>query len=248
VTGLKIASFVFTDSGPDCKNGEEAQMQKVKAAMAKITTTFPKYYFSKQNMIYQQWQLTTKCNAFQGHAVEPMNIVFWTRYFNLVCNPTSPPAYAASIPACVDLGDYTNTNSRCYGGAGANNKWMDTIKQVCLVTNKYIANGPRNALRGAEHQQQLQYLNVTDTADAGELLGFEVCVVLSSCAVTNFSVVFIMVVLSVGRRWLLWLFYFMVIMVEILWAAGDALAAEEHQLSNPDPSTLEGSVHFATVA
>jgi hypothetical protein len=169
-------------------------MQKVKAAMAKITTTFPKYYFSKQSMQYQQWQLTTKCNAFQGHAVEPMNIVFWTRYFNMVCNPSSPPAYAASIPTCVDLGDYTNTNSRCYGGAGANNKWMDTIKQVCLVNNKYIANGPRNALRGAEHQQQLQYLNVTDTADAGELLGFEVCVVLSSCAVMNFSVVFIMVV------------------------------------------------------
>jgi hypothetical protein len=196
VTGLKIASFVFTDSGPDCKNGEEAQMQKVKAAMAKITTTFPKYYFSKQNMIYQQWQLTTKCNAFQGHTVEPMNIVFWNRYFNLVCNPSSPPAYAASIPACVDLGDYTNTNSRCYGGAGANNKWMDTIKQVCLVTNKYIANGPRNALRGAENQQQLQYLNVTDTAEAGESLGCEVCDVLSSCAtsvvITNFSVYFIM--------------------------------------------------------
>jgi hypothetical protein len=182
MTGLNIASFVFTDSGPDCDNGEEAQMQKVKAAMAKITTTFPKYYFSKQSMVYQQWQLTTKCNAFQGHAVEPMNIVFWTRYFNMVCNPSSPPAYAASIPACVDLGDYTNTNSRCYGGAGANNKWMDTIKQVCLVTNKNIANGPRNALRGAEHQQQLQYLNITDTADEGELLGSKVCDVLSSYA------------------------------------------------------------------
>jgi hypothetical protein len=177
VTGLNIASFVFTDSGPDCNNGEEAQMLKVKGALTNVQTTFPKYYFSKQGMIYQQWQLTGKCNAFQGHTVEPMNVVFWTRYFNLVCNPTSPPPYAASIPACVDLGDYTNTNSRCYGGAGANNKWMDTIMQVCLVNNKYIANGPRSHVQLAANQQhtqkrricKLQYVNITDTAEAGEL-------------------------------------------------------------------------------
>jgi hypothetical protein len=168
--GLSIASFVFTDSGPDCNNGEEAQMQKVKAAMAKITTTFPKYYFSKQSMMYNQWQLTGKCNSHGGHTVEPMNMVFWTRYFNLVCNPTTAPAYAASIPACVDLGDYTNTNSRCYGGSGPDNNWMDNIFQVCLLNNKYIANGPRSTmLRGAEQAEAL-YLQAADTATAGELL------------------------------------------------------------------------------
>jgi hypothetical protein len=171
--GLNIASFVFTDSGPDCKNGEEAQMQKVKAALAKITTTFPKYYFSKQSMMYNQWQLTGKCNAHGGHTVEPMNMVFWTRYFNLVCNPTTAPAYAASIPACVDLGDYTNTNDRCYGGSGPDNNWMDNIFQVCLVNNKYIANEPRSTmLRGAlpAAQAEALYLQAVDTATTGELL------------------------------------------------------------------------------
>jgi hypothetical protein len=61
-------------------------MQPVKAALNSVSTTFPKYYFSKKNMVYQQWQLTTKCITFQGHTMEPMNIVFWNRYFNLVCN------------------------------------------------------------------------------------------------------------------------------------------------------------------
>jgi hypothetical protein len=168
VTGLNIGSFVFTDSGPDCNNGEEPQMQKVKAALNAVQTSFPKYYFSKQNMMMSEWQLTGKCNSHGGHTVEPMNMVFWTRYFNLVCNPTTDPAYAASIPACVDLGDYTNTNDRCYGGSGPNNNWMDNIFQVCLLNNKYIANGARNALRGAEQAEAL-YLPAADTATAGEL-------------------------------------------------------------------------------
>jgi hypothetical protein len=40
----------------------------------------------------------------------------------------------------------------------------------------------------------------------------------------------------------------MVVFDEILWAAGDALEAEEHQFSNPDASTLEAQVLLATEA
>jgi hypothetical protein len=175
--GLNIGSFVFTDSGPDCVSGEKSQMQKVKAALNNIATSFPKYYFSKQNMMYNQWQLTGKCNAHGGHTIEPMNIVMWNRYFNLVCNPSSPPAYAPSIPACVDLGDYTNTNSRCYGGSGPDNNWMDNIFQVCLLTHKNVGNGadPGCTVRVAEQQQHKQKrrickLEYAQVANAGEIL------------------------------------------------------------------------------
>jgi hypothetical protein len=176
VVGMNIASYVFTDSGPDCDSSEHSDMQPVKAALNNVPTSFPKYYFSKQNMMYNQWQLTGKCNSHGGHTIEPMNIVMWNRYFNLVCNPSSPPAYAPSIPVCVDLGDYTNTNDRCYGGSGPNNDWMDNIFQVCLLTHKNVGNGadPGCTVRVAEQQQQhkqkrrickLEYAHVATTGE-----------------------------------------------------------------------------------
>jgi hypothetical protein len=162
LTGLNIATFVFTDSGPDCVAGEGSQMQPVKAALNNVGTSFPKYYFSKQNMMMNQWDLTNKCNAHGGHTVEPMNIVMWNRYFNLVCNPSNPPPQADPIPACVDLGDYTNTNDRCYGGSGPDNDWFDNIFEVCLLNHQNIANGaadphgPGCRVRATKTLQQTQ--------------------------------------------------------------------------------------------
>jgi hypothetical protein len=139
--GLNIASYVFTDSGPDCINGEVPQMQRVRSALDSVDTNFPKFYFSKQNMMMSEVGLTRQCPTHGGHTVEPMNMVFWNRYFNLVCNPTSSPPYDPSIPVCVDLGDYTNTNDRCYG-SGPNGDWMDNIMQVCLMNFRDVTNGP----------------------------------------------------------------------------------------------------------
>jgi hypothetical protein len=131
-------------------------MQPVKAALNSVSTTFPKYYFSKKNMVYQQWQLTTKCITFQGHTMEPMNIVFWNRYFNLVCNsPQQDFTYDETIPVCVDLGDYTNTNDRCFG-TGPNGQWMDNIMQVCLLDHLNVANDPPCAVRVAAGQAHRQ--------------------------------------------------------------------------------------------
>jgi hypothetical protein len=144
LVGLNIASYVFTDSGPDCTGWEQPQMQPVKAALANVATSFPKFYFSKQNMVYAQWQMFSKCMTNLGHTLEPMNIVFWNRYFNLVCNGENNPPYEDYIGACVDLGDYTNTNDRCFG-TGPNGKWMDNIMQVCLLEHKYVHNGAAGA-------------------------------------------------------------------------------------------------------
>jgi hypothetical protein len=175
LTGLHIASYVITDSGPDCNSAEEPQMQPVKAALNSVQTTFPKYYFSKKNMVYQQWQLTTKCITFQGHTMEPMNIVFWNRYFNLVCNsPQQDFTYDDTIPVCVDLGDYTNTNNRCFG-TGPNGQWMDNIMQVCLLDHLNVANEPPCAVRvaaGQAHRQnkrrlcKVHHVRVVDTGNA----------------------------------------------------------------------------------
>jgi hypothetical protein len=181
VTGLNIASFVFTDSGPDCINWEEPQMQQVKAALNNVETSFPKYYFSKQNMMMNQWDLTNKCNAHGGHTVEPMNIVMWNRYFNLVCNPSSPPPPANPMPVCVSLGGYANTNDRCYGGSEPENGWFDNIFEVCLLTHHNIPNGPADPhgpgcrVRVAQNAQKTQTrrackLQFVGAAETGECL------------------------------------------------------------------------------
>jgi hypothetical protein len=176
--GLNIVNYVFTDSGPDCTGWEQPQMQPVKAAIANVATSFPKYYFSKQNMMYGQYKMTTKCMAFQGHAIEPMNIVYWNRYFNLVCNSDTPKPYEALIPACVDLGDTINTDKRCFSTA-PNNKWMDSIMQVCLLDHRMVHNGPAGAggtgcqVRMAENQEhtqkrrvcKLQHVNVVNAGE-----------------------------------------------------------------------------------
>jgi hypothetical protein len=165
--GLNIASYVFTDSGPYCISGEQAHMKKVHAAMANVATSFPKYYFSKQNMMYSHFGLTNQCPVHGGHTMEPMNIVMWNRYMNVICNPDSPPPHQDRIPVCVDLGDSVNTNDRCYG-FGPNDKWMDNIMQVCLVNHKLVDNPAPCRMRAEvkPHQKKrrvckLQYARIT---------------------------------------------------------------------------------------
>jgi hypothetical protein len=175
MTGLNIASYVFTDSGPYCISGEQAHMKKVHAAMANVATSFPKYYFSKQNMMYNHFTLTNQCPVHGGHTMEPMNIVMWNRYMNLICNPSSPPPYQERIPVCVDLGDSVNTNDRCYG-FGPDDKWMDNIMQVCLVNHKLVDNPAPCRMRSEvkPHQQKrrackLQYAKISNKGESSKV-------------------------------------------------------------------------------
>jgi peptidoglycan/LPS O-acetylase OafA/YrhL len=138
-TGVNIASLVFTDSAEDCNTGERPNIQQVRNAFAAVTTTFPKYVYSKRDMQYDQYQLTGNCMRFGGHTIQPLNKVMANRWYNVICNPTAPSSvFEPNIPACMDMGDSTNTNTNCFGTGDG--RWMGNVQQVCLVNYLQVAN------------------------------------------------------------------------------------------------------------
>lgn len=146
---------MITDSAPDCAGGATGIVTNINAAFKAVRTTYPKYFFSKQDMQRDHFLKSGTCTRFGGHTLEPMNIVMWQRWVNIMCNPTTrDTTYRANIPVCADLGDATNTNTRCFGTGDG--RWMGNIMEVCKMNHLSVANDPPCQVRVA-HSRALQH-------------------------------------------------------------------------------------------
>lgn len=155
LAGLNIASFVFTDSAPSCTSGVSDNIARVYQAFNAVPTSFPKRFFSKQEMQRSHYYATGTCLLNGGHAMAPLNIVFWRRWINTICNPSTPDTtYRPSIPECADLGDWTNTNMRCFNTGDGH--WMNNIMSVCKMSFLPMNNDPPCQVRVA-HREALQH-------------------------------------------------------------------------------------------
>jgi hypothetical protein len=154
VTGVNIASLVFTDSAEDCKEGERSNIQQVRNAFAAVSTSFPKYIWSKRDMQYNELQVSGQCMVSSGHTVQPLNAVMGNRWYNAICNGNSAPSAPAAMPACLDLGSQDNTDNHCFHKVAGD--WMGSIQEVCMVDYKSVPNGPNCNVRVSHeaHQQK----------------------------------------------------------------------------------------------
>lgn len=156
----------MSDSAGDCGSGVYDNVGEVMLAFQNTATDYPKHYFSKRNMMYDEYQLSGLCMS-NGHTLEPLNAVIAQRYFNIICNAEVPAVvYEATIPACTDFGGHED---ECFYNPGG---LLGNLYYVCPITHLSVANVASN-----------DYCAATDVAEE-DTTPFPVCPALSSASVT----------------------------------------------------------------
>lgn len=155
----------MSDSAGDCGSGAYDNVGEIMLAFENTATDYPKHYFSKRNMMYDESQLSGLCMS-NGHTLEPLNAVIAQRYFNIICNAEEPAVvYEATIPACTDFGGHED---ECFYSPGG---LLGNLYYVCPITHLSVANVASN-----------DYCAATDVAEESTT-PFPVCPGLSSASV-----------------------------------------------------------------
>jgi hypothetical protein len=136
--GLDIRSFVINDSASDCGDPFTFISDQIIDAIAQTagSTSFTTRYFSKRSMMKAQNSLTGNCMT-NGHSFQPINHVFASRYFNMICHPPEQRKSAEFPRYCLDLQGYEsqcfNLNLGIYGVPNDGTGWMVNLYSVCPV-------------------------------------------------------------------------------------------------------------------
>lgn len=140
---LNLHSFLMSDSSEDCGAGRYKNTQLIINAFAAVQSDFEKYYYSKRDMIFDQYELTSYCFT-DGHAFQPMDHVFITRIFNILCNGNDSPEITSSTgsDSAMICPNFEGYESQCFY---KDEEWMSNLFQVCPLTSVEVSTAALNS-------------------------------------------------------------------------------------------------------